>query len=403
MARLHFDYSANPWWKWRYTWWLAPELAAFYPAMTELRPPATGAAMARWLHRWRLLPPGVDVEAAAGEIARSTVPILDIPSAATPSEHGTPLRLPAEWEPVERVLVAWPYLFPGLWPFHQNLVRAIAATTPVTVIAPTPLFAAAVALHLPGPRIDYAVARLDDIWIRDYGPLVGTDDAGRRVAVDTRYRPPPAIFTGHDDSFPGRWAAANQLGWRHLPLRLDGGNLWSDGQGTILTTSLLFHRNRFRGRARVRELLSATFDVHNIIELPPLKGEFTGHVDLIVKPADGETVLATEPGRGVNRARRQRIIDILRHAGYRVVELPYLPAYLNWQVPVWRSYTNALTSNGTVFLPMFDAAEADRAAVRAYQRAMPDHHIVGVPAGVPAGSGGTIHCLTMQIPAPSAR
>ncbi|AVL26393.1 hypothetical protein NBRGN_110_03550 [Nocardia brasiliensis NBRC 14402] len=52
---------------------------------------------------------------------------------------------------------------------------------------------------------------------------------------------------------------------------------------------------------------------------------------------------------------------------------------------------------------MFDVAEADRAAVRAYQRAMPDHHIVGVPARVPAGSGGTIHCLTMQIPAPSAR
>lgn len=397
--RLRFDYSANPWWKWRYSWWFAPELAAFYPVLTELRPPATAAAMARWLYRWGLLPPGFDVEAAAYEMTRSAVSILEVPAVAPPSDSGAPLRLPAEWEPVERVLVAWPYLFPGLWPFHRSLVRAIAATTRVTVVVPTPLFAAAAGLHLPGRRVDYAVARLDDIWIRDYGPLVGVDNAGRRVAVDTRYRPPPAIFTGNDDSFPGRWAGANNLGWRQLPLRLDGGNLWSDGHGTILTTSLLFRRNRFRGRENVRTLLGESFAVRDIVVLPPLSGEVTGHVDLIVKPADRETVLATEPGDGVNRARRQRIIEILRTAGYRVVELPYLPAYLNWNLPVWRSYTNALTSNGAVFVPSFGVAEADRAALRAYRCAMPDHQIVVVPARIPAGSGGTIHCLTMQIPA----
>jgi hypothetical protein len=34
-----------------------------------------------------------------------------------------------------------------------------------------------------------------------------------------------------------------------------------------------------------------------------------------------------------------------------------------------------------------------------YRQVMPDHEIIGIDARTAANAGGTVHCLTMQIPA----
>lgn len=66
---------------------------------------------------------------------------------------------------------------------------------------------------------------------------------------------------------------------------------------------------------------------------------------------------------------------------------------------IWPSYANALTVNGRVLVPTYGEPERDDAALAVYRQVMPDYDVIGIDARVAANAGGTVHCLTMQIPA----
>jgi agmatine deiminase len=136
--------------------------------------------------------------------------------------------------------------------------------------------------------------------------------------------------------------------------------------------------------------------------------EDTGHVDVFVKLASADTVLVTEPRSILNRRALAATIDLLRNSRsatgkqYRVVTLPSVPHYRNWGfVRVWPNYANSLTINGRVLVPTYGDRERDAAALRVYRQVMPAHDIVSIDAHLAANAGGTVHCLTMQIPAPA--
>lgn len=74
------------------------------------------------------------------------------------------------------------------------------------------------------------------------------------------------------------------------------------------------------------------------------------------------------------------------------------PPYLNWGIyPVWRSYTNSLTVNGRVLMPVFRTGH-DARALTIYQNALPDFEIVPVDCSQTANGGGAVHCLTKEVP-----
>jgi agmatine deiminase len=375
-------------------------------------PPADIDALAQWMERWGLLPSHVSRAAAQRQLealafsSAETVEAERMPDRAS-SEI---LRLPAEWEPSEAVVITWPVLFPGFWDFYRDLVAAIAPAARVDVLIPHAIYAPAVLAYLgegwqDDRRLRLLVTASDDIWIRDYGPLTCIDKAARRVMVDAIFDPPEMLFT-NDDSFPVRYAAHQGCASRHLALHLEGGNLWSDGQGTIIATEGLYARNFPMPPDDVRQRLLEGLGAETLIVVPPLRMEGTGHVDVFVKLATPDTVLVTEPRSMVNGRRLAAAAEVLRASrnatgcSYRVVALPSVPAYCNWGVSrIWPSYTNALTVNQRVLVPTYDLPERDAAALAVYRQVMPDHEIIGINARTAANAGGTIHCLTMQIPA----
>jgi agmatine deiminase len=256
------------------------------------------------------------------------------------------------------------------------------------------------------PHVRFLVTATNDIWVRDYGPLTCLDSAGERVVVDPVFDPGLAMPTDDDDAFPARYAAHEGFPSRHLPLRLEGGNLSSDGQGTIIATDRLFAWNRHLHRGAVRERLLEELGAEALIVVPPLRMENTGHVDVFVKLATPDTVLVTEPDSIVNGRRLREAAEVFRvsrnavGSSYRVVALPGAPSYLNWGiVPVRPNYANALTVNGRVLVPTYRDYERDAAALAVYRQVMPDHEIIPIDARIAANAGGTVHCLTMQIPA----
>jgi len=179
---IQTGYNPHPWWKFehleRYHALLMPIWRRRYPVGADVVPPPDTEALAQWMDRWGLLPPRLQPAAARTRLdALASTPVEVIEPHATSAEgSGESLRLPAEWEPTEAVVLAWPVLYPGLWDFYCDLVAAVAPVARVDVLIPDAIYAAAILTYLgeawqAHPAIRFLVTPTDDIWIRDYGPL----------------------------------------------------------------------------------------------------------------------------------------------------------------------------------------------------------------------------------------
>ncbi len=414
MIRWSAGYAPNPWWKWHRTRRIAsalgPVLRRLYPIDVDGQPPRDFGQMADWLIRWRLAPEGVGPTELAQELARlsGVITTESWPTSPQPTQP-EPGRvvLCAEFEPVSEVLITWPIWYPGLWSFHTELTRAIAQSAPVTVLVPSPFFASAAALALGAHRrVTFAIYPADDIWIRDCGPMMARSATGDPIAVDAIYDPPPSMPFAADDVSGLSWAATRGCRSVHLPLHFEGGNLWTDGEGTIVTSAAALARNG--GHDRFCQVLSQTVDIHRLHVLPPVPNEATGHVDMITKPLRADLWAWSRfdhPNDPTYRTRLEHAVRSLRTGSGKAIELLALPAprpTVNLGlVHVWPSYCNNLTVNDALIVPIFGAPEDD-VALALLRDAAPNLEIRPIDARRAANGGGTIHCMTMQIHAASS-
>lgn len=381
-----------------------------YPVNEDRHPPSDPGTMAHYLVRYGLLPELDWHEISTGLINSQACiePVnLDQPPALAPVE---PVRVPAQWEPMRGVILNWPVLYPPLWPLHAQMAEAIAAVAEVVITVPAAMWAHAAWLYLKTrrcctlDRVRFLLLPTNDIWVRDYGPIIGRDANGQTVAVKTIYN--------HLDHYPQEWDDVMALRWAlhaGIPvypthLHTEGGNLWTDGAGTLIMTEQLLIENPGYDRRTIQAYLQQKFIFDKLILVPRMPIERTGHVDLLVKLADAQTALVSAPTERTSSEALKAAGDILRRetnaAGepYEVVELPTPPLYFNWfTYPIRRSYTNALTVNGRVLVPVY-GLRSDDTALRIYESAMPDHDIIPIDCKIGANGGGAVHCMTKEIP-----
>jgi agmatine deiminase len=339
---------------------------------------------------------------------------LTRPDLTPPPAPQKPIRLPAQWEPMETIILTWPTLYPPLWALHAEMVKAIAPVCGVTINVGRPTWASGVRLFLQQYGItDFANIRFlnlptDDIWVRDYGPFVGLDEQGEQIAISATFDPLATYPQQQDNAMAMRWAAHNEIPAREVDLHIEGGNYWSDGVGTLIMSdeTLIRHKQMGLNAQEVERRLHETFLFDKLIVTPHMLQEETGHVDMLVKLADAQTVLVTraDPSTKPNTENLLKTAEIFRKEAnamgdsYKVVELPALPRYFNWGVfSIWRSYTNSLTVNGRVLVPVY-GEPSDDVALRIYEQAMPRHEIVPINSAVGINGGGAVHCMTKEVP-----
>jgi agmatine deiminase len=428
MIPLRFDFVPYPLWRRRLP---APlpllartALRPFMPVDADTQPPQTARELAAYLVRWRLLPKGISAADAERALAADDAPIDRVPPDASSPPLRQPIRLPAQWQPMERILMTFPVLYPPLWDVHRQMIAAITPVADMTVIVPSAAWARAIRFYLgephpnPSPhtergfqnriqldRVQFLQAPTDDIWIRDYGPFVGYDAAGERAVIDGQFDPLGAYPQARDDGFAAVWAAYRGLPSRRFEFHTEGGNYWSDGAGTLIVSDEMLARYPHMTARDIEARLCEAFAFDKLIMLPRLLREETGHIDLVCKLADETTVLINRPNGSLNDERLRQAAAMLRGetnaAGqpYRVIDLPFPSLYHNWFVyPVWRTYTNSLTVNGRVLVPIFGVGE-DREALAIYRAAMPQYEIVPIDCRASANGGGAVHCLTKEVPA----
>jgi agmatine/peptidylarginine deiminase len=241
----------------------------------------------------------------------------------------------------------------------------------------------------------------DTMWCRDYGPILVEGPRGFVAAVDTEYvrgvRP-------QDDDVPVHLCRQLHLPLRLTSLRIEGGNLLSNGQGLCITTQHVLQNNADQSDEKaVRRELRRCFGASQIVFLEPLEGEPTGHVDMFATFTSPTTVVVGKYHPDVDPVNAETLDHNAEQlARVRTAEGPLQVI----RVPMprrnetaWRTYTNVVYANGVVLVPVYRDLDnrAEQFTLRMYGKLLPGWQIVTIDADRLAELGGAMHCITMNL------
>ncbi|WP_261175110.1 agmatine deiminase family protein [Chromobacterium amazonense] len=335
--------------------------------------------------------------------------------------QGAGWRMPDEGEPHAATWMAFGAQA-AIWgdrllqPAQRNLAqiaRVIAQFEPVRMLAPAAHME--LARRLCGDGVQLLAQPLDDIWMRDAGPVFVHNVQGQ--------------LAGAGFNFNG-WGGKQEYGWDRavaaavcqragVPLLkssliLEGGALEVDGDGTaILTESCMLNPNRNPNvdKAGCEAELKRLLGVDKVIWLPGITGRdiTDGHTDFYARFIHPGVVIAgvdSDPS-SFDHAVTQRHLAILRRAtdakGRRlqVVTLrgpdKVRPDYDSKSFAA--GYVNFYVCNGAVIAPQFGDDDADGNCRDILREQFPNREIVQLNIDAIAAGGGGIHCVTLQQPA----
>jgi agmatine/peptidylarginine deiminase len=335
------------------------------------------------------------------------------------------LRLPAEWEPQAAVLIAWPHAdtdwadrLDEVESTYVALAAAVTRFQPLIIVVADASLRAHVNAKLQATDADLTRVRLvelpyDDTWLRDSGPIT-LRDGNRFQLTDFHFTGWGGKFGAEqDDALIAGLVQAGVFGsasHKRVDWALEGGGIESDGEGTILTTwRCLTQRHPEQSRAEMSGILHDSLHAKRVLWLDYgyLEGDDTdAHIDTLARFAPGERIVyqACSDAGDAHHDELQRMGEEL--AALRTADgKPYTLYPLPWAQPIIdegrrlaASYANYLIVNGAVLVPAYGDA-MDNEAARVIGQAHPDRVVVQVPCRPLIWQNGSLHCITMQLPA----
>lgn len=270
------------------------------------------------------------------------------------------------------------------------------------------------AQELMGDKVKLIVFPLDDLWMRDTGPVFVINEKGEKAGVGFNFN-----GWGEKQKFDldAKVAAfvTQQAGVSHIQtdLVLEGGGIEVDGQGTaIITESCVLNHNRNPGlsKAQCEHELKQLLGLKKIIWLPGIKGRdiTDGHTDFYARFArPGVVIAGYDPDpKSFDHAVTKRHLEILHEAtdsADRKLEVVVLEAPTDIRETFNNNnfaagYINFYVCNGALIAPEFGDARTDAAAKQKLQKVFPDREVVQINIDGIAAGGGGIHCTTQQEP-----
>jgi agmatine/peptidylarginine deiminase len=336
------------------------------------------------------------------------------------------LRLPAEWEPQAAVLIAWPHAGTD-WAERLEQVETtyVALATAVTrfqsliIVVADAALRAHVNTKLQDSGADMARIRFvelpyDDTWLRDSGPITLRSDGNRFQLTDFRFTGWGGKFGAEqDDALIAGLVQAGVFGsaeHKRIDWALEGGGIESDGAGTVLTTwRCLVQRHPEQSREEMSAILRDSLHAKRVLWLDYgyLEGDDTdAHIDTLARFAPDDRIVyqACDDVGDAHHAELKRMgeeLAALRTPGgkpYALYPLPWAKPILDEGRRLAASYANYLIVNGAVLVPAYGDAADDEAA-RIIGQAHPGRTVVQVPCRPLIWQNGSLHCITMQLPA----
>jgi agmatine/peptidylarginine deiminase len=253
-------------------------------------------------------------------------------------------------------------------------------------------------------------------WVRDYFPETIRLPGGKKVFASFHYDRPDQEVT---DEMYGRtvetFAKSRGAEMIKSSLNLEGGNLLATEKGTVFVSDTVIARNPGWTEDKIRSELLRMLHAKEIVFLPPLPLEGTGHIDLFARLVSGNRILVSSSENPKQRTVLNRAAAVFEKQGFQVIRVPMGNGFMDTVHYRYAnlSYVNSQIIGNTAFIPAFGMEEPD-----AKDRNFPDRKwyrklkttdaaaakiyrdlgfkVVQIPAFKLSGSAGLIHCLTKQ-------
>ncbi|MBU0532020.1 agmatine deiminase family protein [Candidatus Micrarchaeota archaeon] len=316
------------------------------------------------------------------------------------------VRLPAEYEPIGAVLVSWPvYYEPGaIWDVHTSLVGNITSDAEAWILVPNKYWQKGIHLYLSEKGVDLSNVTFfhipsNGVWTRDYGPTTVIGANNSSAFIWNPYIIDGVPYSKSDVEVGTTLGLYLDVPVYRLPIVIEGGNIISDGKGTIMVMDSVLTNNADIDQSHLESIMEDYYGAKRLIILPEAPGELCGHIDLIVKFVDEDTLLVAQaPVDHKWHDSLESIADQLENItaangkNYEVIRV--LISSTTDETAEW-SYINSLTLNSKVLVPIYGTPE-DEQALELYRQAMPEYEIIGINDSIyPIGA---IHCQTKEIP-----
>jgi len=335
-------------------------------------------------------------------------------------------RLPAEWEPQDAIMLTWPHkgtdwawILEDVTQLYEALVTVICDYADLVIALPETeidnVRAQLESMGVPLEHVYFYPAETNDTWARDHGPITVATENGMKLLDFT--------FNGWGNKFDASLdnaitktlfdqGAFSEATLETQPWVLEGGAIEVDGNGTLLTTaSCLLNPNRNPGLSQqeIEARLKACFGVRKINWLHNgyLAGDDTdSHIDTLARLCPNNVIVYTacddhEDEHYEALKRMEAELEAMTDADgnpYRLIALPWpKPLYNDNDERLPATYANFLIVNEAVLVPIYDCL-SDEDALEHVSRAFPGYDVMGIPCSTLVEQGGSLHCITMQLP-----
>ncbi len=265
--------------------------------------------------------------------------------------------------------------------------------------------------HIEMRRVDFTIAKSDDVWSRDTGPIFIRNAAGKLAIADFGFNGwGKKTAYQHDNQLPEAVAKSKKL--PIIPISkfvLEGGAVELDGHGTAMlckSSVLNDNRNPEMSQSTAEANLTKYFGVTHFIWLTGVTGEdiTDAHIDGMARFLDDRTILTVSKADfaelydGIKMKDYQALHTATNAQGkpYQVVTLPMTAKNVRG-LDYKGNYLNYYVGNDVVLVPTYHDKN-DQVAMKLLGRLYPTRKMVGIDVTELYQYGGMLHCVTQQQP-----
>ena len=237
--------------------------------------------------------------------------------------------------------------------------------------------------------IEYKILdNTNDIWLRDFMPV--RTKSGKHISF--RYDPSyldktPYLNTDFREDIAPNFSIENIV---YSNINLDGGNIvFSPTRETAVISDRIFTENEDSSPTELVQELEQLLEAEIII-IPSLKSDFTGHADGMVRFIDEHTALVNDTP--YKNGLEQKIAKKLNEHGIDTISFPYFDSPKESAIGC---YINFLETEQILFLPVFDD-KMDSQAIETAKNIF-NKTIVPVNINEVAEEGGVLNCISWEI------
>lgn len=255
------------------------------------------------------------------------------------------------------------------------------------------------------PRDVVIDVQVSDLWLRDLAPI--------RNTFFTFMRPNGKGFI-QQQNFKSYLSQCTQNGHaiQQSVLKADGGNVVHNDEDTAIITTRILSKNSEYSYDQIFLELKKKLNLRNIVLVPEVSGEVSGHADLTLSFLDRNTVAFTDLTR---KGRLRKVLQKKLGSKFRLVELDSIVIRDNpkFVTTACGLHVNILSTDNYLYVPTYGMDPINRLrkgqstsrdmrnVVKIAQNTKKTVVPVPVPFSVCELGGGT-RCLSWQIRGPVA-